>query len=202
MAGAIATTTFRHSPAAQRRARQASLLPGGVNLCPDRAGLGAVRSNRQLTLDLARRIVESSLIEMNPGKRQVDLRQRGRERGRLLEGRYGEIRAPLVEVLTCERLRQGQCADPGIACARTTIGPASNRPCRGDRCIRRWRERPPRATCTRRQRRRRRRSARTRRRAAGGLPAHRASDGRPASIPQWPLLAEDQREVPASNRAG
>ena len=84
---------------------------------------------------------------MNPGKRQVDLRQRGCQRAPPSRRPQRKIRAPLIEVLTCERLRQtGGVRIHRLACARTTTGPASGTPCPGDRCIRRWRARPPRAT--------------------------------------------------------
>ena len=142
---------------------------------PRPRGPRRVRSNRQLTLDLARRIVESSPIEMNPGNRQVNLRQRGRERRRPLEGRGRKVRAPLVEVLTRERLRQpgsprmhgSHARERPLGLLRIGLAQAIDVFVVGGS----GRDEPP---VLERRRQARRRSARTRRRAQ--------SNGRPAGI--------------------
>ena len=161
---------------------------------------------------------------MNPGKREMDARQRRVALGRLLVLAKRQFGLTLLEVFAPERLAQAGRAridreDPLVQ----TTPRDGGRPCRGDRCTRGLTARtrpgrgipsPGRARC---------RPARRRRPTAGGRPSRRAAGGprvrarprprRPARGPEGccrravgrgrtPDRAERPRETPREPQRG
>ena len=130
----------------------------------------------QLPLHLPGRVVPAQGVGVNPGKREMDARQRRVALGRLLERAFAPVRADPARGIRARAPRSGgPSADRsrGSACAPTARDGGT--PCRGDRCTRdpTARARPGRGTpspgtarC---------RPARRRRPAAGGRPARRGS---------------------------
>ena len=206
MPGAIAAIAFRHSNCAPSpESRPALLLPGGVNLCPGRRGPRRCPAQSPAPARSRaphRRIVphrdESGQAPGGSPAAWVPAPPPARTPQR-------KIRAPLIGVSTCERLRQtggvrihrSHALERPLGLLQVRLAQAIDVFVVGGRG-----RHEPLVLCDEAVR--CRRCVRTRRRAAGGRPPHRASGGRPASIPQWPLSGRPSvsSDVPASNRAG
>jgi hypothetical protein len=97
----------RCRPAGPRDVPHLSLRPRRVDRLLQLARGGAPGRNRQLSRDGGGRI-QSSPIEVNAGKRQLDAGPVRRGPGSLFESGDGKVWAPLSQVLLCQCLAQAR----------------------------------------------------------------------------------------------